>query len=85
HLYSFFMNNKAYDADYEITCPFNNTTTKNITPKFKINKLSLEPKQKFMFLYDFGDDITFEVEFLNTTDIEKGVKYPRITKESKTK
>lgn len=84
HLYSFFMNNKAYDADYEITCPFNNTT-KNITPRFKINKLSLEPKQKFMFLYDFGDDITFEVEFLNTTDIEKGVKYPRVTKESKTK
>lgn len=82
HLYSFFMSNKPYDSDYEITCPFSDTN-KNITPKYKINSLSLYEKQKFLFIYDFGDDIRFEIEFISTDEIQKNVKYPRITKQSK--
>lgn len=79
--YSFFMNNKAYDCEHEITCPFP-SSNKPITPKHKVYSLSLCYKQKFLFIYDFDKDIRFEVEFLGTTDIEKNIKYPRIAKQS---
>jgi hypothetical protein len=75
------MNNKAYDYEHEITCPFP-SSNKPITPKHKVYSLSLCAKQKFLFIYDFDKDIRFEVEFLGTTDIEKSIKYPRIAKQS---
>lgn len=82
HLYSFFMSNKAYDKESEITCPLYNEG-KEITTAYKIYKLGLYKKKKFLFIHDFGDDIRFEVEFINTSPIDKKAGYPRIVNESK--
>jgi hypothetical protein len=82
HLYSFFMNNKPYDKSSEITCPYR-TDTDKVTTKYKLHEMKFSPKQKFMFLYDFGDDITFEVEFIDVSPLEKDVKYPIVKNTSK--
>lgn len=82
HLYSFFMNNKAWDPDYEITSPYS-AESKEVTTKYKVHKLKLYEKQKFLFLYDFGDDIRFEVEFIEAQEADKSVIYPRLINSSK--
>jgi hypothetical protein len=82
HLYSFFMNNKAWDREYEITSPYH-SEGKESAAKHKIHKLKLYEKQKFLFLYDFGDEIKFEIEFTGAATLGSGVKYPRVTKTSK--
>ncbi len=82
HLYSFFMNNKAWSEEYEITSPYNNNG-KNTATKHKIHKLKLYEKQKFLFLYDFGDEIKFEIEFTGAAPIDNRAKYPRVVKASK--
>jgi hypothetical protein len=82
HLYSFFMNNKAWDVEYEITSP-NNNGHKKVATKHKIHKIKLCEKQKFLFLYDFGDEIKFEVEFTGAVPTEGAFKYPRVVKASK--
>jgi hypothetical protein len=43
----------------------------------KTESLNLEPKQKFIALFDYGDEWQFEVEFLNEGSSEKAL-YPRI-------
>lgn len=82
HLYSFFMNNKAWDSNYEITSPYNDEGKDNAT-KCKIHTLKLYEKQKFLFLYDFGDEIKFELEFTGAKPLEGKINYPRVVKTSK--
>jgi hypothetical protein len=43
----------------------------------RIESLNLKPKQKFLYLFDYGDEWQFEVEFLKEGSSEKAL-YPRI-------
>jgi hypothetical protein len=43
----------------------------------RIESLSLKPKQKFLYLFDYGDEWQFEVEFLKEGSSEKAL-YLRI-------
>jgi len=45
--------------------------------KVSIQSLNLKPKQRFLYLFDYGDEWLFEVEFIEegTSD---GRRYPRI-------
>jgi len=43
----------------------------------RIESLNLKPKQKFLYLFDYGDEWRFEVEFLKEGSSEKTL-YPRI-------
>ena len=43
-----------------------------------IESLNLEPKQKFLYLFDYGDEWQFEVEFIKEGIVEN-TDYPRIT------
>jgi hypothetical protein len=45
--------------------------------KVRIESLNLEPKQKFLYLFDYGDEWGFEVEFLKEGTSEQA-HYPRI-------
>jgi hypothetical protein len=45
--------------------------------RVRIESLNLKPKQKFLYLFDYGDEWHFEVEFLKEAIAEK-VPYPRI-------
>ena len=39
--------------------------------------MNLKPKQKFLYLYDYGDQLEFEVEYIKEGFPEK-TTYPRI-------
>lgn len=45
--------------------------------KVKIESLNLKPKQKFLYLFDYGDQWEFEVEYVKEGSPEKTI-YPRI-------
>ena len=75
HMYSFFMNNKPYDSNYEIPCPYDREAETN-TKKIKLHEMKLYKGQRFLFIYDFGEDITFEIEFTGTEALEKDRYYP---------
>lgn len=78
HLYSFFMDNKAW-SNNEYCSPRANGRRAN---KIKLEQLDLSPKQKFLYLYDYGDNWEFEVEFVENGVVESNKKYPRILKSS---
>ena len=76
HLYSFFMNNKAWSGVNNEYCdPRSNGRHAD---KIKIGMLRLIPKQKFLYLFDYGDELKFEVKYIGTGETEKNEKYPRI-------
>lgn len=89
HLYSFFMSGRAWDSSTEFVSPdyFLDLGSwepggdeKRRADEVLISSLELEPKQKFLYLFDYGDDWRFEVQFLEQVASEEGVDYPRITK-----
>lgn len=78
HLYSFFMSGKAWDQESEYTCPHESFLRNEKTANIELKALHLEPKQKFLYLYDFGDENHFHVEVFSEGKVLKGEKYPKI-------
>lgn len=55
------------------------TPKPKIADEVKLNSLKLVPKQKFLFLYDYGDCWQFEVEFVKEIEnANSDIKYPRV-------
>lgn len=93
HLYSFFLTGKAikntnYIYDYpEITHPMNLEDLSGFAHKkrrnaeqAKIRDLDLDEKDKFYYLFDFGDDWWHELSVLKIEDASGLKRYPKITK-----
>jgi hypothetical protein len=58
HLYMFSLNNKPYDKKgYYSHCDEGRMNSTNV----KLGKLGLHEKDKFMLLYDFGDEWEFNI------------------------
>jgi hypothetical protein len=82
HLYSFFMNNKPFDREYEIPC-LEEIDSDIRAVDVKLYDLRLIIGQKFLLIYNFDKKITFEIDFLGTEALEKGANYPRIVENRK--
>lgn len=80
HLYSFFMSNKFWDGRTAYSHP--EADDDKPADKVGISRLNLEIKQKFCYLYDYGDEYRFEVELTAVKDPEKDLDYPRESKRS---
>ena len=79
HLYSFFMSGRAWDQDSEYASPYAEGPS---AARVKIGDLSLRMKQKFLYLFDYGDEHRFEVQLVAINpDASKDVRYPRILEE----
>lgn len=76
-LYSFFMNNKPFDRDYEVPCPAE-IDSEVTAEKVKLYELRLIIGQKFLLVYSFDELNSFEIEFIGVEPLEKGGEYPRI-------
>jgi hypothetical protein len=63
HLYSFFLSNKAWDSKTEYSHPKGSARS---AAKAVLSRLALEPNKKFMYLYDYGDEIKFEIQVEET-------------------
>jgi Plasmid pRiA4b ORF-3-like protein len=93
HLYSFFLTGKAMKSirrihDFpEITHPMNmedlfgfSHGEKHNAEKTKIQDLDLIEKDKFYYLFDFGDDWWHELTVLKIEETSTQQRYPRIVK-----
>ena len=76
HLYAFFMSNECWDESTEYSDP--KCDSGESADGITISELNLIPKQKFLYLYDFGDEWEFEVEFIGNGKKDEKIEYPRI-------
>ena len=75
HLYSFYMSNRAWDESTEYAHP---SAKGPSAARVKIGDLNLRTRQRFLYLFDYGDEHRFEVQLVGVNpDAPKG-KYPRV-------
>ena len=79
HLYSFFLSGRAWDDSTQYASPHADGRS---AAKVKIKDLRLRMKQKFLYLFDYGDEHRFEVQLMEINpDAPKNVRYPRVVEE----
>lgn len=84
HLYSFFMDGKAWSDTDEYHRPENIDEAEKSwgyrpkTADIELKALNLHPKQRFLYIFDFGDEHHFKVKVKGFGEVEEGVEYPRI-------
>lgn len=75
HMYSFFMSGRAWDDTTEYAAPYGEGRS---AASVKIRDLGLRMKQRFLYLFDYGDEHRFEVQLIAVNpDAPKG-EYPRV-------
>ncbi len=86
HMYSFFFDNLPYSRDrrMEYSCsteedPFDGERPNSTSTK--LSKLNLKKGQKFLFIFDFGDDQRFGIEVDGFGEVTRGKRYPLILEE----
>ena len=81
HPYSFFMSNKPYDKESEYTSPgLDPKGTSKLATRIRIDSLALHSGQKFLYLFDYGDEWWHEVELVSVTEKVTRGSYPRVVK-----
>ena len=77
HLYAFFLSGRAWDRVTEVAAPFGDAeppTTDEVT----LADLEVQPGQRFLYIFDFGDELRHEIEILDTFPAPDGGTFPRI-------
>ncbi|NTW97358.1 MAG: plasmid pRiA4b ORF-3 family protein [Oscillochloris sp.] len=76
HLYSFYMGKRPYDAKTEIGAP--SSQNRRRADILTLGDLNLRAKQKFLYLFDFGDDHLFDIQVLKINPKAPPGVYPRV-------
>jgi hypothetical protein len=78
HLYSFFMDNKTNvrKSPYEFAAPDAEIDAKSAM--IAIGKFGLVEKQKFAYIFDYGDWHEFELQVVGFDSVDANAKYPRV-------
>ncbi|MGQ9469913.1 MAG: IS1096 element passenger TnpR family protein [Nitrososphaerales archaeon] len=86
HMYSFFFDNIPYSENrrMEYCCstkadPFSRERPNPTSTK--LMRLNLKKGQRFLFIFDFGDDHQFNIEVEGFGNVAKGKKYPLLLEE----
>jgi len=75
HLYSFFMSGRAWDESTEYASPYGEGPS---AAEVKIGDLPLRMKQRFLYLFDYGDEHRFEVQLVGINPEAPKDRYPKI-------
>jgi hypothetical protein len=79
HLHSFFMNNRAWDGEEEYVCPDTDLEdSRGFSDKVKLSRFHLSKGNKFLYIFDYGDDWRFHIKVLRV--IEEPTKTPILLK-----
>lgn len=87
HLYSFFMDGKMRrsEEEYTIREPEGEAELKSGMARFKgftdekkLKDFNLKEKQKFIYLYDFGDNLDFEIKVKEIKNVDKLLTKPKV-------
>lgn len=76
HLYSFFLSGRAWDRKTEIGSPWSEALQH--THQVTLENLELRARQKFLYLFDYGDGHTFDVTVQAINPHASGKNYPRV-------
>jgi len=75
HLYSFFMSGQPWDDETEYASPHAQGRS---AARVRIGDLNLRMKQRFLYLFDYGDEHHFEVQLVGVNPEAPKGKYPRV-------
>ncbi|WP_432409233.1 IS1096 element passenger TnpR family protein [Wukongibacter sp. M2B1] len=75
HMYSFFMDGRAWSHD-KFTCPMDNEGP--YADEVMIGEIGLYKKQRILYLFDFGDEWRFDVEVFDIEDSNIKLLRPQI-------
>ena len=65
HLHAFFMNNRSFtDDDCYYLTPVEPECNQRLTSDYKLNQVGLTQGKKFKYVFDFGDEWTFQCKVL---------------------
>jgi len=81
HLHSFFMSNRAWDQDSEYACPGGDLEEDGVcgsSDKVKLSSFRLSKGDKFLYIFDYGDDWRFQIKVLRV--INEPIATPIILK-----
>jgi hypothetical protein len=76
HLYSFFLSGEVGDQASEIGSPWSDTSLH--THQVQIDRLDLQPGQRFLYFFDYGDSHEFDVQLLTINPAAAPGQYPRL-------
>ena len=76
HLYAFFMSGKRWDQATEYADP--RAEDGRSADEVRIHALKLVPRKRFLYLFDYGDELLHDVWLVRVGPVEAAVKYPRI-------
>ncbi|MBI4499239.1 MAG: plasmid pRiA4b ORF-3 family protein [Chloroflexi bacterium] len=77
HLYSFFLSGRPWDPLPEVTRPYDEAeppTADEVT----LADLELRPKQRFLYIFDFGDQLHHLVEVVGAFPVPAEGEFPRM-------
>ncbi|HEY3080546.1 MAG TPA: plasmid pRiA4b ORF-3 family protein, partial [Chloroflexota bacterium] len=77
HLYAFYLSGRPHDPLTAINRPYDGAeppTADQVT----VAELELRPGQRFLYIFDFGDDLRHEIELLGAFDAPGAGDFPRI-------
>jgi hypothetical protein len=80
HLHSFFMNNRAWDSDYEYASSRCGELdgSRGFSDKARLSRFRLVKGDKFLYIFDYGDDWRFQIKVLRV--IDEPTKLPLVLK-----
>jgi hypothetical protein len=79
HLYAFFLSGKAWDQRTAYESPYSEEGRS--ASRYRLENLPLQPKQQFLYIFDFGDELRHQVklEAIIPGGVVPGKDYPLIT------
>ena len=80
HMYAFFLSGKAWDPSSEYVRPEEREPGKR-SARVRLGRLGLRPRQRFLYIFDFGDEWGHEIKVEKAGLSPDGGEYPRIVEE----
>jgi hypothetical protein len=79
HLYAFFLSGRAWDDASEYSSPYGES--ERPTDQYRLAMLPLKPRQQFLYIFDFGDELRhlIKLEAITPGGVQVGGSYPRNT------
>ena len=76
HAYAFFLNNSAWDRTFEYGGP--DVPSANQADAALLGALPLRKNKRFLYLFDFGDELRHEVRMVGEGTTDAKGRYPRV-------
>lgn len=78
HMYSFYLSGRAWDNVTEVAIPSPYEYNPPMADELTLADLELRPKQRFLYLFDYGDELRHDVKVVKVIPLDAASAEPRI-------